>query len=246
MRAWQTAQIGLARCCSICFAHASAVRRPCRALQAPAHPAAAAAAAYPAGSPESTCRAAPPKSGSGYEVTVRMLPCPSSPPRLGSVERHPAELRAVNVRDAVVLRQALDSGRCSSHSADRARCGFRAECSRRTVPSPARKTGRRLSSNSGKRPGRASDRRQIPQIQPLPGEIVDQRIAIAGRPACGAPAASAPRRRSACPPRPDPSSSSSGTLLHRKNESREASSRSLMRYAVAARCAFAGRARRGT
>ena len=32
----------------------------------------------------------------GYDVTVRMLPCPSSPPRFGSVERHPAELRAVD------------------------------------------------------------------------------------------------------------------------------------------------------
>ena len=39
----------------------------------------------------------------GYEVTVRMLPWPSNPPRFGSVERHPAELRAVDIRNAVVL-----------------------------------------------------------------------------------------------------------------------------------------------
>ena len=43
----------------------------------------------------------------GYDVTVRMLPWPSRPRRFGSVTRHAAELRAVDVRDAVVLGQAL-------------------------------------------------------------------------------------------------------------------------------------------
>ena len=57
--AWQLAQTGLARCCSIRSRIDStrAVRR--RSLRAPARSAAAAAAARRAGSRESTCRAAP-------------------------------------------------------------------------------------------------------------------------------------------------------------------------------------------
>ena len=42
-----------------------------------------------------------------FEVTVRMLPCPSSPRRASSCTGDAAEVAAVDVRDPVVLRQPL-------------------------------------------------------------------------------------------------------------------------------------------
>ena len=44
---------------------------------------------------------------SAYDVTIRMLPLPSRPRRASSVERDAAEMAAVDVRDAVVLREPL-------------------------------------------------------------------------------------------------------------------------------------------
>ena len=91
---------------------------------------------------------------------------------------------------------------------------------------------RRLSSKSGKTRRIGRDARQVAQVQPLAGEVVDERLRARigqhpphlllehGRIAAAAAA------------RPASSSSSSGMLLHRKNDSRDASSRSLMRYAV--------------
>ena len=43
----------------------------------------------------------------GYDVTVRMLPCPSSPRRASLRHRHATEVAAVHVRNPVVPRQAL-------------------------------------------------------------------------------------------------------------------------------------------
>ena len=75
---------------------------------------------------------------SGYEVTVRMLPCPSSPPRtLSGSERDAPEVAALDVRDAVVPRQPLVQERVVGASAGRARCGPRARCCRRTARSRA-------------------------------------------------------------------------------------------------------------
>ena len=42
-----------------------------------------------------------------YDVTVRTLPFPSSPPRRSSVERHAPEPAAVDIRNLVVLREPL-------------------------------------------------------------------------------------------------------------------------------------------
>ena len=69
-------------------------------------------------------------------------------------------------------------------------------------------------------------------MQPLRRRSWSPARASARRPACAAPAARAPPARAACPAPPRSSSSSSGMLLHRKNDRRDASSRSLTRYGV--------------
>ena len=53
------------------------------------------------------------------------------------VQRDAAEVAAVNVRDPVMLGEALVEKRIVGLDADRARCGPRAGCSRRTAPFPA-------------------------------------------------------------------------------------------------------------
>ena len=65
------------------------------------------------------------------------------------------------------------------------------------------------------------------QVQPLRGEIVDERVGRrADRRASASPAARAPADRTACAVSASVSSWSSGMLDHRKNDRREASSRS--------------------
>ena len=61
-----------------------------------------------------------------YDVTVRMLPWPSSPPRGSSVTGDAAELAAVDVRDAVVPRQPLVDERVVGGQQIERRCDPRA------------------------------------------------------------------------------------------------------------------------
>ena len=70
-------------------------------------------------------------------------------------------------------------------------------------------------------------RRQISQIQPLRRSSSPARR-NADPPACGAPAVPGPPGRLVCP-WGQPISSSSGMVLQRKNDNREANSRSLIR-----------------
>ena len=75
-------------------------------------------------------------------------------------------------------------------------------------------------------------RRQIAQEQPLPRELLDERRRSGRRQSSAGPGARGQpgSRRRRCSARR--SSSSSGMLFHRKNDRRDASSRSLMRYGV--------------
>ena len=85
-----------------------------------------------------------------YEVTVRMLPCRSRPPRaLSSPKLDAAEAAAVDVRDAVVLGQPLVQERVVRRRAGRARCGPRAGRSSNSSSVSWRNACRRLSSKSG-------------------------------------------------------------------------------------------------
>ena len=87
---------------------------------------------------------------------------------------------------------------------------------------------------------------QIPQLQPLADEVVDEAPAISDPPASAAPAASSTAGVLSSPALATSSSSSSGMLLHRKNDNREASSRSRQSIRRARPPPSPDRARRGT
>ena len=147
-------------------------------------------------------------------------------------KRHAPEVAALDVRDAVVPREPLVDERVVgaqqveraavlAHDARRRRARSRAAsaCAQRVVE--VRETAlhrhRRL---------------EVAQIQPLAGEVRDERVGARVRQHPPHLRARAPPGRAARRAPPASSSSSSGMLLHRKNESRDASSRSLMRYGV--------------
>ena len=182
----------------------------------------------PADSPERTCRATPARSA--WSTTSASGCCPGPAARLaglslGNVTRRNSLPR--NVGDAVVLRPAARSRTCSWRSA---------------VPCTLRFSRRMLSrnrsvsrSNDWRRPSSKSRNRNrsglldfdVAQIQPLRGEIGDQRFRT--RIGQHAPDLLFQNRRAASslPAAAAFSSSSSGMLLHRKKDRREASSRSL-------------------
>ena len=161
------------------------------------------------------------------DVTVRMLPCPSRPAprdRL-SARRDATHARAVDVRNAVVPRQALvDEREVRIEQVDDAAIlpDDRAEehfgfALRTTAagcrPSRANRAGRsstRAAAATAPRSCRRAPRRADPRAS----------AARAARSTAGV--CSAPRFASAI-------SASSGMLLHRKNDSRDASSKSLSR-----------------
>ena len=111
-----------------------------------------------------------------YEVASRMLPWPSRPPRtLSGRQRHAPELRAVNVRHAVVLRQALIEERVVGpqqveHAAVLLDDALEKELGLLTEGPP------QIVVEHREHPPIGHNRGEIPQIQPLSGEVVDQRF----------------------------------------------------------------------
>ena len=75
--------------------------------------------------------------------------------------------------------------------------------------------------------GRGNDAVHLGDVEPLEGEVPWSARSPSGRPSCGAPVPSARRASTARSSPRAASSSSSGRLLHRKKDRREASSRSL-------------------
>ena len=135
----------------------------------------------------------------GYDVTVRMLPWPSRPPRGSSVERDAAEVAAVDVRNAVVPRQPLVDERVVGGQQLERRCDPRAAGCRRTARSRAGtpRAGSRRSRETG--PDPASTSPTLRRSSHWPAKFVDERLRRADRPASAAPAARAPPDPSACP-----------------------------------------------
>ncbi len=76
---------------------------------------------------------------------------------------------------------------------------------------------------------------ELAQLQPLAREVLDEALRACVREHALDLRREHRRARAAAPPRRRASSSSSGMLLQRKNDSRDASSRSLMRVDVAGR-----------
>ena len=172
---------------------------------------------------------------SACDVASRMLPLPSSPRRASSVERHAAELAAVDVRHAVVLRQPLVDERVVggqqvehvavlAHDAGEEELGLaRGSASRRSL------------SKSGNSSVFGAMFCRLRMCSHCPAKFSHERVGASGRRACAAPAPRAPPAGAGGPPPRGRAASSSGMLLHRKNDSRDASSTSLTRYAVAGR-----------
>ena len=137
IRAWHDGADGIG-CGAPASARASTARLPCgAAFRIAEYWAAAAAAERRAGCRASTSRAAPRDVRFGYDVTVRMLPCPSRPRRLASASGHPPELRPVDVRRCRSARQSLVQERVVGVEQVERRCDPRGRCCRRTASSPA-------------------------------------------------------------------------------------------------------------
>ena len=170
---------------------------------------------------------------SGYDVTVRMLPCPSSPRRaLSCRQRHAPEVAALDVRDAVVPRQPLVQERVvGAQQVERAavladdaveeQLGLAPERLAQRVVEVGKDALHRHRRRRGCA-GTATGRRSCSTNASARGSASIRRTCCVEH-----------RRRAQLTASPRASSSSSsGMLLQRKNDSRDASSRSLMRYGV--------------
>ena len=200
IRAWQLAHAGFARCCAIARASSAA----CRVCAFVSLSAGTSGGGGGGGVPSRFSSIHLPRSTGdvrcGYDVTVRMLPCPSRPRRgaaRSSVTRRKSV--AVDVRDAVVLRQPLVDervvgGQQLEHAAILANDALEEEL--RLAPHRPR----RFSSKSGNsaRIGRLR-RRGCAGSSHCPAKLVDERRRRADRPASAAPAARAPPAPRACP-----------------------------------------------
>ena len=153
------------------------------------------------------------------------LPQQSAAVRVG--ESHAAELRAVNIGDAVMLRQPLvEKSVVGIQQVHHAAVLAQHAGKNRSVSS--RNDRRRASSNSGKTSGSGRARARLRRYSHWPAKLSTS----ASRTWIGQHALApggAPWRECAKPCSARVSSSSSGMLLHRKKESREASSKSLRR-----------------
>ena len=187
------------------------------------------AAACRAGSRASTCRAPPATCGSDSDVTVRMLPAPAAR-RDGSVgrQRDPPEIGRRTRSGCRSASPAARSRTCSSavEQID-APTVFAKDAVEEQLRS-SRIAWRSLSSKFGNGADRA------PSTARCAATATGRRNCCtnarpSGRPACGAPAARAPAGVLSVPHSPPSAARSSGMLLQRKNDRREASSRSLIR-----------------
>ena len=127
---------------------------------------------------------------------------PQQPAAVRIGQRHTAELRSVNIRVCRSAPPAAGSGRCNSHPAVPSRDGLRAARSGRTARSLRRKPSRRALVEFGEDFGVGFGHCQVAQVEPLPGEVIHQRVRFGGRPTCAALRRIAPRVRAACLFRP--------------------------------------------
>ena len=144
-------------------------------------------------------------------------------------QRHAAELRTVDVGNAVVLRQPLVDERVVGgqqvedaaillDDAGEEQLDLALERAAQVVVEVGEEVDDRLGWSSAQR---------TPSHWPV--KLRDQRLGARIRAASGAPAARAPPDPRSRPCAATSISSSSGMLLHRKNDRREASARSVMR-----------------
>ena len=114
----------------------------------------------------------------GYDVTVRMLPWPSKPPRALSARQRRRGGSGCRARaECRSARRAARSRTCSSPSADRARCDRCANTlATNSSVSRCERGAQRLRRNRGTGTGPGRCRVDVAQEQPLRREVVDERV----------------------------------------------------------------------
>ena len=160
------------------------------------------------------------------DVTVSMLPWPSRPRRgLSAGERHAAEVAAVHVGNAVVPRQPFVQRTCSRRRAASTRLRSSRTMLPKSISVSRRNDCRRLSSNV---PRLRLHVGELAQVEPLARRSCRTSASAFGSASMRDTCCSSTAGSTAGPATARSSSWSSGMLLHRKNESREASARSLI------------------
>ena len=171
---------------------------------------------------------------SGYDVASSTLPLPNRPKRCGSVSSTRRNWSPRTPADAVVTREPLVHERVLRVEQIRARCACRrAGCCRGNDPSRPRTRLRRSSSKFGYSRGSGSMASSPRTPSHWNAKFVTserERGSASMRASC--PALEHGGLVQALPSSASASSSSSGPWLHRKNASRDASSRSLIAYAA--------------
>ena len=166
---------------------------------------------------------------SGYDVTVRMLPWPSSPPRTLSGSRVtrrkwlPRDVRiAVVPRQPLVQEGVVGAQQSSALRSSRTMLSKNSSVSRaERLPQAVvevREVALRPVRSAAGCAGTATARRSSSRARRTRGSAIIRRTCCVEH----------GRRSCSCPSTATSSSSSSGMLLHRKNDSRDASSRSLI------------------
>ena len=234
IRAWQLAHAGLARCCGHRVAHRQRLAR-----RAPSVFSAGTFGGGGGGGDDSRFSSTHlPRSTGEVRVGVRgdrqhAALAQQAAARAAVRERDATEVAAAHVRNAVVLRQPLVEERVvgrqqiehaavlAEHAVDE-QLGL-ARASRRAASRRNRETGSRRAAWPRCRADTATARRSSST------SACDRGSASMRRTCCSSTSGSF-----SCPAAAASSSSSSGMLLQRKNDSRDASSRSLTRYAVPA------------
>ena len=208
---WHAAHTGFARCSSIRSRTEAACRAPRILLERRNVRRRQRRRACPAYFPGSTCRAARATCDWRFEVTSSMLPWPSRPRRASSGTVTRRKSAAVDVRNAVVLRQTLVHERVVGveqiqHAAVLAQDAF--EQHLRFALEGLAQVVVEIRETRANRDWRSSDR----EVSHWPAKLVTSARAADPR-ACGGSAARARPDRAACPASPASSSSSSGMLL---------------------------------
>ena len=167
---------------------------------------------------------------SATDVSIRMLPCVRMPRRVsGNATRRNSG--PVTLRNAVVTRRAARRGTCSRPwSASRGRCDPRARGCRRRVRSRGRNASDSELSQLRKQSRRRANLVHVLQTQPLRRRNAWTAFRDRGSASMRATCFSNTAASLSVPSLAAFSSSVSGTVPQRKNESRDARSRSVNRY----------------
>ena len=162
-----------------------------------------------------------------------MLPWPSSPRRFSSLRSDPPESGAVDIRNPIVLCQAFVEERVVCIQQVHKRVVFRNHAFEEKLRLLLKRRPQ-VFVPIGKLGWIRRQHRHVAQLEPLSEEVADQRLRARIAGACAGPAAPELRDLSVSRSSARLRSWSSGIVLHRKNDKRDASSRSLIRNAAPA------------